>query len=122
MFTPERFSIRSQREGRVHRLTPLGELDIASAPVLRAEFDAVVGDDSAEKIVVDLTRLSFIDSTGLALVLLMADETKEHDRLRIVNGSPAVDRLFDLTGVRNSLPIVRSEDDPLAPLRARRTG
>jgi hypothetical protein len=44
----------------------------------------------------------------------------EHaDRLRIVNGSPAVVRIFDVAGVRPHLPIITSADDPLAPLGAR---
>ncbi len=118
MFTPEAFSIQSESDGQVHRLTPSGELDIATAPLLQTEFEAA-RDAQAEKIVVDLSRLTFIDSTGLALALLMAEECKEDDRLRIVNDSPTVDRLIDLTGIRDNLPMINSADDPLAPLPTR---
>ena len=113
---PEPFSIRSERCGRTHRLTPRGELDIAAVPVLRKEFEAVFGDGDAEMIVVDLTSLDFIDSTGLQLLLEMKAVCEHGDRLRVVNGSPAVVRLFDLAGMRSHLPIISSADDPLAPL------
>lgn len=39
------------------------------------------------------------------------------DRLRIVNGSAAVVRVLDITGVRDLLPIINSANDPLAPLK-----
>jgi anti-sigma B factor antagonist len=120
MLVPEPFSIRSERRGRTHRLTPLGELDIATVPELREEFEAVFGDGNAEMIVVDLTRLDFIDSTGLRLLLEMNAVCEHADRLRVVNGSPPVVRLFDIAGVRSQLPIISSADDPLAPLPQRR--
>ena len=116
MFSPEPLSVRSERAGRMHRLTPVGELDIATAPILRTEFEAVFGDGDAEMIVLDLTELEFIDSSGIRLVLEMNAVCEHADRLRVINGSPAVERLFDLAGVRILLPIICSADDPLAPL------
>lgn len=100
----------------MHRLTPLGELDIATVAELREEFETVFGHGDVEMIVVDLTELTFIDSTGLRLLLEMNAVCEHADRLRVGNGSAAVVRLFDLTGVRSLLPIISSGDDPLAPL------
>ena len=34
--------VREMREGGVHRLTPIGELDLATAPMLESAFDAVL--------------------------------------------------------------------------------
>ena len=65
---------------------------------------------------VDLTQLAFMDSTGIGLLLRMTAECADSDRLRIVNGSPAVVRVLDITGIRDSLPIIGSADDPFAPL------
>jgi anti-anti-sigma factor len=119
MFTPEPFSIRSERRGRTHRLTPLGDLDIASVPLLREEFDAVFGDGDAEMIVIDLTELAFMDSTGVRLLVEMNAVCEHADRLRIVNGSPIVVRVLDISGLRRLLPIISSAEDPLAPLPPR---
>ena len=76
----------------MHRLTPLGELDIATVAELREEFETVFGDGDAEMIVVDLTELTFIDSTGLRLLFEMNEVCEHADRLRVVNGSAAVVR------------------------------
>ena len=110
-------SIRKTSErGGVRRLTPIGELDLATAPLLERAFNAVVRDDDAEMIVVDLTELSFMDSTGIHLLIRMHRACGDVDRLRVINGSRAVERLLDLTGVRVHLPIISSDCDPLAPL------
>jgi anti-sigma B factor antagonist len=118
MSTAGPMSIRSSREGAIVRLTPVGELDLATAPILERAFDDVFGDDAAEMIVLDLTELAFMDSTGLHLLLRMTAACEEGDRLRVVNGSSAVVRLLDVSGVRDLLPIISSARDPLAPLRA----
>ena len=117
MITLGQLSVRETRDGGVHHLTPVGELDIATAPVLESAFDAVVDDDDVEMIVVNLTELSFMDSTGIHLLIRMHDACAEVDRLRMINGSPAVKRMLDLTGVRAHLPIISHNCDPLAPLR-----
>ncbi len=109
------FSVASQRDGQIHRLTPVGELDIATTPMLVHAFEEATQGDAA-KIVVDLTQLAFMDSTAIHLLLQWSDACADSDRLRIVNGSPAVVRILDITGVRESLPIISSADDPLAPL------
>jgi anti-anti-sigma factor len=104
------------REGVLHRLTPVGELDLSTAPMLEDAFDAVCADNSVVMVVVDLTELSFIDSTGIHLLLRMYAACADGDRLRVVNGSRQVERMFDVTGVRDRLPIISDDGDPLAPL------
>ena len=115
MISPGPLSIRETREGGVHRLTPIGELDLATAPLLESAFDAAFGDDDAEMIVVDLTELSFMDSTGIHMLLRMRAACEDADRLRVINGSRAVERVLDITGVRAHLPIISSDGDPIAP-------
>src|SRR4051794_8096219 len=65
---PEPFAIevRPARERVV--VAPRGELDLATTEGLEAEIDGLVNAGFAE-IVLDLRGLSFIDSTGLCLVL-----------------------------------------------------
>ena len=115
----ELLAVRSTREGGVERLTPIGELDIATAPTLERAFTGVFGDDNVRMIVVDLTELAFMDSSGLHVVLRMAEACKDADRLRVINGSRSVERLLDVSGVRDRLPIIASHRDPLAPLPSR---
>jgi len=110
----EPFQVRSERSPGMHRLTPIGELDMATAPVLGDAIRAGCADDATAVLVIDLRRTTFIDSTGLR-ELVNAD-AEVPNRLRIVNGSPQVERLFDLVGLRGRLPIIKPTDDPLAPL------
>jgi anti-sigma B factor antagonist len=75
-----------------------GELDLGSAP----ELERQLAEAEAEKpgrLLIDLGNLSFMDSTGLAL-MLRAQQTA-HDnghQLCLRSGSPQVQRLFELTG------------------------
>jgi len=116
MITSGPLSVRETREGGVRRLIPVGELDLATAPLLESTFDAVFGDDDAEMIVLDLTELSFMDSTGIHLLIRMHAVCEDADRLRVINGSRAVERMLDLAGVRAHLPIISRDCDPVAPL------
>lgn len=113
MLTAGPLSVRETREGGVHRLTPVGELDLATAPLLESAFHAVLQDEAAEMIVVDLTELSFIDSSGVSLLIRMGSACADADRLRLINGSRAVERALDVMGVRGRLPIISRHDDPL---------
>jgi anti-anti-sigma factor len=117
IITPEPLSVRETNEGGVRRLIPIGELDLATAPLLESAFEAVLKDDDAEMIVVDLTELSFMDSTGIHLLIRMRGACGNADRLRVITGSHAVERVLDVTGVRAHLPIISTESDPLEPLR-----
>ena len=116
MIMPGPLSVRETSVGGVHRLTPIGELDMATVPLLESAFDAVFMDDDAEMIVVDLTELGFMDSSRDSSTDSDDGACAEGDRLRVVNGSRAVERLLDLSGVRAHLPIISSESDPLAPV------
>ncbi len=116
MISPLPLSIREAREGGVHRLTPVGELDLATVSRLESAFDVAFRDDGVDMIVVDLTELSFMDSTGIHLLLRMRAACADVDRLRVINGSHAVQRILDVSGVRAHLPIISSDRDPLAPL------
>jgi anti-anti-sigma factor len=114
-FPAPEFSIRRERGARIHRLVPIGELDIATAPILEQAFDVACDDAHSDTVmVVDLRELGFIDSSGINALLRIAKRAP--DQLRVINGSPAVERLFNISGVRPLLPIISPDDDPLAPL------
>lgn len=99
----ESFPIASERVSEAHRLAPVGELDIATVPLLEAAFDDVERGDAA-MIVLDLSGITFIDSTGIQLLLRMNERCNGAARLEIL-ASPAVERLLDITGLRDQLPL-----------------
>lgn len=73
-----------------------GELDAYSAPVLEA---AIAGHTGAD-LRLDLAGVSFIDSTGIRVVVTADNRLREQDhRLVVVHPSPAVLRLLQLTAL-----------------------
>ncbi|HUP76623.1 MAG TPA: STAS domain-containing protein [Acidimicrobiales bacterium] len=83
-----------------------GEIDMSSAPTLRQTIEAI-------EIVsprFDLSRVTFIDSTGLQLLI---DLRHEFGPLQLVAESCAVEGLLKLTGTRSFLigPSVESDGD-----------
>jgi anti-anti-sigma factor len=92
-------TIRIDDDGGSRVLRASGELDLASAPGLEHSllhaFEA-----PTPSIVLDLTGVSFIDHTGLRVVMWAASRSREDGhRLRIDCGSPAVRQMIDMTGL-----------------------
>jgi anti-anti-sigma factor len=90
-----------------------GELDVATAPVLDEALKRAE-ESGAGLIVVDLTGVSFIDSTGLRALLEANARDGQNaggDRLRITGGSEQAQKLFKLAGVLDKLPFVASADE-----------
>lgn len=61
-------SIDSDREGGVHAIRLTGELDLATATALQRELDRAEAGD-ADPIVLDLSGLKFVDSSGVRLLV-----------------------------------------------------
>jgi anti-sigma B factor antagonist len=100
---PEPFGIEITPARNRVIVTPHGELDIATTDEVSEAIDGLVAAGFAE-IVLDLRRVSFMDSTGLRLVLR---ETHRADsEVRVIDGAAPVARLFDLTGVRAHVPFL----------------
>jgi anti-anti-sigma factor len=79
-----------------------GEVDLSTGVRLDAALSQAKA--STEKlIVVDLERVSFMDATGLGVLVRHASQAGEQ-RLRITPGPPQVQRLFELSGMRAHLP------------------
>lgn len=100
------FELNTHREGSTVRIALRGELDIASAERVEEELAAVEDDPPAE-LVLDLSGLEFMDSTGLRLVLGADARARAAGRsVTIVRGSDAVTRLFRITGLEDRLTLV----------------
>jgi anti-anti-sigma factor len=75
-----------------------GELDIATAPELDGRLRAV--EAAASRLLLDLRRLSFMDSTGLAVILSCCDRrlSRGEEAPRLVVADGQVRRVLELTG------------------------
>jgi anti-anti-sigma factor len=81
-----------------------GELDLATSPRLQAELRAVEASDAGE-IVLDLADLSFIDSSGLRLIIGAEARSRANGkRLALRRAQAPVHRIFELTDTVERLP------------------
>ena len=102
-------SVQTYDQHETVRLTLTGELDLSSALSFEEALLRIETDRSPRTIVIDLSRLKFMDSTGLRLILSAhARALKRGRRLVIVQGGAAVRRIFRLTGVEDRLDIVEA--------------
>jgi anti-sigma B factor antagonist len=100
-------AIAVSRDGGTRVLVVSGELDMATAPHLRAALDAESERDAPT--LVDLASLDFIDMTGLRVLLDAAtDAAAKGQAFEVLNPSPAVSRLLELTGLGGRLSIRRA--------------
>ncbi len=101
---PEPFEVQDAvRDGR-HTLVLSGELDIASAAELKAML-LELARDGTTGITLDLRGLTFMDSTGLFMVLFAKELSDRHGYdLSLIPGPPKIQRVFELTALLDVLP------------------
>jgi len=111
---PEPFAVEVQRRDDVAIVQPRGELDIATVETLRAALDGI---ESPGRLVLDLRGLSFIDSTGLHLLVAL-HQRAQRDEFQLTLLAPAAptDRAIQLCGLYEVLPFVAAVDaEPREP-------
>ena len=87
-----------------------GEIDIATAPTV--ERALLRAEESHDLVAIDLTNTSFMDSTGLHMIVAANRRLRERGgRLLVVEGPPQIRRLFDVTSMSNHLDLVRDETE-----------
>ena len=91
------FEIHERQEGGRLRLQLTGELDMASAPVLRNRLEQLCAEDQLVRL--DFSGLEFMDCSGIHLLIGAVNDTREKRWAFEVDGevSPEVERLFRLT-------------------------
>lgn len=97
-----------ERIGTTTTVSLFGELDLATVSAL----DEAIEDcraEQAQAVILDLSALEFIDSTGVVSLVTMSDRLGGGVLLRIVPSRfEAVTRVFELIGLDKSLPFLES--------------
>lgn len=97
-------TLRSERDGDTHVLTLSGELDLVTAPEVERELRTVEAGD-ADAIVVDLSGLEFIDSTGIRLLIQTEQRSRwEPGRIALTRPPARVMRILAIAGIDALLP------------------
>lgn len=97
---------RTTRGHTVLRIS--GELDIATAAVLRDRIAAVL-DDTVLPVIIDLSRVSFCDASGLTMLITAQRRANAYGRTVALAGPrPNVRKLLRITGLDRAFPIYSS--------------
>jgi anti-sigma B factor antagonist len=104
---PTPFGCTVHARGGVVTVAPTGELDMGTVPLLESamSYQHDLGDG---ELVVDLRGVTFIDSSGVHLLLRLAQAAaRGRHELRVIPGSERVRHVFALTGVEEALGLNR---------------
>jgi anti-anti-sigma factor len=97
-------TVRVEQDGDALVISAYGKLDLTNFKTLDAELRVAIAGDASE-VILDLGGVSFIDSAGLRVVLLMARHSRRNGgRLRLVRGSGPIERAIEGSGVEHLLP------------------
>lgn len=91
-----------------------GSLDLATAPTVRAALTDAT-DKGGHHIVVDLTQLEFLDSTGLGVLIGAHRRAAERGgSLRLIVHDGPISRLLNITGLIGVFAVYHSLEDARA--------
>ena len=87
------------------RLT--GELDHCSAQSIRRELDEMIADPGVKKLVLDLRGLTFMDSSGIGVILgRYRARAQRGGKVAVKNMNPPIERIFILSGMNQIIEII----------------
>ena len=107
------FEVRSYRRDTTEVLAVSGELDLVTVPRLREEIAGRLGSPPVV-LVLDLTSVTFLASTGLSLLIEAQEMAKPAGTLRIVANQRAILRPIEATALDQVLSLFPTVDDALA--------
>jgi anti-anti-sigma factor len=138
MPSPTNFRIETSRTGARKTILLAGDLDSATCTALADEFERTVAEPGLAELHLDLRELSFVDSAGMRVIILIERAVRERGLALLVTPPPQpLVELLQMTGVANRLTLATHQDelpqsdsfvervevvlpsDPSAPARAR---
>lgn len=103
-----------QANDNVLEIKMVGEIDHHSAVSVRADMDALIFERRPKKLVLDLSEISFMDSSGLGLIMGRYSLVRElGGTLLLRSPTAAVTKILALAGMERIIKIERAfeEDD-----------
>jgi anti-sigma B factor antagonist len=91
-------------------LVVVGEVDIASTPLLFSQLAKIRSTNGLVALVIDLASVTFMDASGLTFLITAQKEVQSNlQRMDIVGASGQIQRLFEITGLNSILSVVPSD-------------
>lgn len=107
-------TLNHRKEGDRTVLEVGGEVDVYTAPKLREKLVELVGEGHYQ-IIVDMTKVEFLDSTGLGVLVGALKRVRSNDGdLYLVCTQPRIRKVFEVTGLTKVFSLFDTVDDAVA--------
>jgi stage II sporulation protein AA (anti-sigma F factor antagonist) len=91
-----------------------GELDLVTAEDFRVTVDRELEQEEVSKLVLNLRNVSFIDSSGLGVILGRYKRmVQKGGEMTIVEAKPQIHRILELSGIMRIMRVYSSESEAL---------
>ena len=122
-FGSPQFELSDEQAGADTRVIAVsGEIHVTTAPEFSTRLNDAIA-DGARGVVIDMSGVEFIDSTGLSVLLNgLRRVTRADGKLALVVTNPTVLRLFEITKLDTTFDIQSSREAALARVQANGDG
>jgi len=109
------FAVEQRTEKDVTVVTIRGEIDVFTSPKLREKLLDIIDGDGARHLVVDLSEVTFLDSTGLGVLVGIYHRLRARDgTMSFVGANDRVRRVFHVTQLTKIFVLHPSLEDAIA--------
>jgi len=111
-------TIHSETEGDILIVTIAGRLDAPASTQVKGELEKLLS-DHARKVVIDLAGMSYVGSAGLREFFLAGKSlARVGGSMMLCALQPPVQRIFDISGLPTSYPIVATREEAIQRIKA----
>ena len=90
----------------------LGDLDLVSADEIREKLDNSLEETRAQNLLLDLSKITFMDSSGLGVILGRYRQIKEGRGQMIIYGiKPSLKKILEISGIMSLMPVCNTEKE-----------
>jgi len=108
-----KLQILTEREADILILVPEGRIDSSNASDFEREMNTHI-DNGDVNLVVDFSRLSFISSSGMRVLLIAAKRVRRGGKLVLCSMRDSIREIFSISGFDAIITVVKSRQDALS--------
>ena len=103
-------AVRHEMRGETMVFFVGGEIDHHSAVNVRTSMDAVIATEKPPKVMLELSSVDFLDSSGLGLIMGRYALVKQYGgTFAVLDPSPAVLKIMKLAGMERMISVLRTK-------------
>jgi anti-sigma B factor antagonist len=94
-----------------------GDVDLKNSPDLRQGLLVIIKDKLPKKLILDLTSVSYMDSSGIAVMVEMLRKLREHEfggKVCLIHVQPRVRGLLEIARLDQIFMLAKDEAEALA--------